>query len=140
MASPRASHRIAARLSAAVRSAVPVLVEPLECRRMLAVDLHGSAGVILQSTGKPVVLDYDINNHAVLVRYFANSKVLDPSFGVAGEVDTNLDAITDIARAPGDKIVIVGSQAIVRFNANGSIDPTFNASVPRGEAITAVAV
>src|SRR5207237_10398456 len=99
-----ASNRTAARLSAATRSATLPLHEPLEGRRFLSADIHGSNGVVLQSTGKPVALDYDVNNHAVLVRFLPSSTTVDRAFGANGEVDTNLDAIDDIARAPGDKI------------------------------------
>jgi uncharacterized delta-60 repeat protein len=121
-----ASHRPAARKSAAkVSCAVIPWIESLESRRFLSAVIQGSTGIVLQSSGKPVVLDFDANKHAVLERYFANSNVLDPTFGAAGEVDTNLDAITDIARGPGDKIVIVGSRVIARFNADGSIDTSF---------------
>src|SRR5690349_6908772 len=99
----RASIRTAARLSAAMHratqatEATQALIEPLEGRRLLSVGLQGSNGVVLQSSGKPVALDYDANNHAVLVRYFANAAARDYSFGTNGEVDTNLDAIRDIA-------------------------------------------
>jgi uncharacterized delta-60 repeat protein len=139
----RASHRTAARLSAATRSPVRVLLEPLEARRFLAVDLHGSAGVVLQSTGKPVELDYDAAGHAVLVRFLAGSTTLDTSFGAGGAVATGVDTTTDIALAPGDKIVLVGARTIARFNADGTPDTSFNGTgvvSVTGESITAVAV
>jgi uncharacterized delta-60 repeat protein len=139
----RASHRTAARLSAAIRCALPVCFEPLETRRLLAVDLQGSAGLILQSTGKPVELDYDAAGHAVLVRYLANTTSLDTSFGAGGAVATGLDSTTDIAVAPGDKIVLVGARTIARFNADGTPDTTFNGTgvvTVTGESLSAVAV
>jgi uncharacterized delta-60 repeat protein len=139
----RASHRTAARLSAATRSSVQVLLEPLEVRRLLALDLHGSAGVVLQSTGKPVELDYDAAGHAVLVRFLAGTTTLDTSFGAGGAVATGLDTTTGIALAPGDKIVLVGARDIARFNADGTPDTTFNGTGVvnvTGESIAAVAV
>jgi uncharacterized delta-60 repeat protein len=142
MKSRRASNRTAVRLSAATRSATQPLLEPLEGRWLLAADIDASAGVVLQSTGKPVELDSDAAGHAVLVRYLPNSTSLDLSFGADGEVATGLNATTDIALSPGDKIVIVGARTIARFNADGTIDTTFNGTgvvSVTGESINAVA-
>jgi uncharacterized delta-60 repeat protein len=142
MKSVRASIRTAARLSAAISHATHALIEPLESRRLLSVDIHGSSGVVLPSTGKPVALDYDANDHAVLVRYFANAAARDSSFGTSGEVDTNLDAIRDIAVGPGDEIVIGGYGTVAIFNADGSPNTAFGpggAVSVTGGAVNAVA-
>jgi uncharacterized delta-60 repeat protein len=138
----RPSIRTAARLSAAIRHATQPLIEPLEGRRLLSVAIQGSNGIMLQSTGKPVALDYDANNHAVLVRYFANAAARDYSFGTNGEVDTNLDAILDIARGPNDEIVIGGFGTVAVFNADGSPNTAFapsGALSVAGGAVNAVA-
>src|SRR5689334_3512578 len=109
MLSRRASNRSAARVSAAVQSSVLPLIECLESRQMLAVDVHFVSGLAMQSTGKVVALDVDGGNHAVLVRYLANSATIDTSFGVGGAVTIGgLVADSDIAVGPGDKIVIAG--------------------------------
>src|SRR5947209_1486243 len=109
MSLARASHRTAARLSAATQPLVYSLLEPLEGRRLLSVTVQGSNGVVVQSTGAPVVLDYDANQHAVLERYASGTtQVLDQSFGSGGQVATNLNAIADVARGPTDQLVIGG--------------------------------
>src|SRR5207247_11469082 len=69
-----------------------------------------------------------------LVRYNAEGS-LDPSFGAGGKVLTDLGSSGDdafaVAGQPNGKIVAAGSGggdfALVRYNADGSLDPSFSA-------------
>ena len=57
---------------------------------------------------------------------------LDPSFGSGGKVLVPTGPYTAIAEQLDGKYVVVGSNSgdflIVRFNSNGSVDTTFNAT------------
>ncbi len=98
------------------------------------------ASVALQPDGKILVAGYSYNivsnDDLALVRYNANGS-LDTSFGVGGKVimpiyDTR-DRAYSVAFQPDGKIVVSGytvfhSQedfALLRFNANGTLDPSF---------------
>lgn len=90
----------------------------------------------LQSDGKIVVAGYyrhDGNSDLILVR-FNSDGTLDATFGEEGTVITDLGAPDDKANAvsmtSGGKIVVVGRTgdnfAVLRYNADGSLDSTFN--------------
>src|SRR5262249_25341987 len=56
-----------------------------------------------------------------------------PSFGTGGFVSTNLahttsEAATEVALQADGKIVAVGIDGLARYNADGSLDTTFNTS------------
>ena len=80
-----------------------------------------------------------------LVRYNLNG-TLDTSFGGTGEVTTDLgtafDVAKDVAIQPDGKIVAAGyadgNFALVRCNADGSLDTSFGGSSAEGEIITQV--
>ncbi|MCX7619129.1 delta-60 repeat domain-containing protein, partial [Tepidiforma sp.] len=99
----------------------------------------GIAALVLQPDGKLVAAglssngDYDF----ALVRYNPNG-TLDPTFGSGGKVITDLgsgsDEAHDLVLQPDGKLVAAGSSmptlgdfdfALVRYNPNGTLDPTF---------------
>ncbi len=91
--------------------------------------------VTMQTDGKMVVAGTSASDFAV-VRYNANGS-LDTSFNTTGKVVTNLGSNTiDGAYAvkvqADGKMVVAGMSAgefaVVRYNANGSLDTTFNDS------------
>src|SRR5437879_8498063 len=101
----------------------------------------GSAGsaLVLQPDGKLVAAGYTYNGTSTafaLVRYNASGS-LDTSFGTGGKVTTPIGSIDDEAFAlvlqPDGKIVAAGytsvansiAFALVRYNANGSLDASF---------------
>jgi uncharacterized delta-60 repeat protein len=106
----------------------------------LTADFDSACCVALQSDGKLVVAGYEgsVNGsagHAFVARYLPNG-VLDPSFGGTGVVRprfaTNDDLVQAIAVQPDGKVVAAGSVvspdtniAIARYNADGSLDPSF---------------
>jgi uncharacterized delta-60 repeat protein len=69
-----------------------------------------------------------------LSSFAASPGSLDPGFGVAGRITTNLvsdDVVGDIAVQDDGKIVVVGSSGVndftvTRYNANGNLDASFN--------------
>jgi uncharacterized delta-60 repeat protein len=103
----------------------------------------------LQANGKLVVAGYANNNSQsdfALVRYHTDGR-LDSTFNSTGTVITDLGTASDIARSlviqPDGKIVVAGRTnngtqmefALVRYQANGTLDSTFNAD---GIATTAM--
>ena len=102
----------------------------------------GAAEMVLLPDGKIVVAGsvYDSAGAGdfALVRYTANG-ILDASFGNGGKVRTTFSATSsDIAHdmdiAPGGKLVVAGASgqpgkwdfAVARYNANGTLDRTFD--------------
>jgi uncharacterized delta-60 repeat protein len=92
--------------------------------------------VITQADGKIVVAGQGISNNGdfVLQRYNVDS-TLDTAFGSGGTVSTDLfsgssDSIAAIIQQPDGKIVAAGSSngsfALVRYNADGTLDLSFN--------------
>ena len=107
--------------------------------------------VAVQSDGKIVVAgssyDGSSNIDFALVRYNPNGS-LDPSFNGTGKVTTAIgngdDYGSSVAVAPDGKIIVAGSSyngssnadfALVRYNSNGSLDPSFNGN---GKVTTAI--
>ena len=97
----------------------------------------------IQSGGKIVAAGRSFNstgnkNDFALVRYNANG-TLDTTFGTSGIVTTSIGTVNDEAFAlviqPDDSIVVAGSSyngsskkydfALVKYNANGTLDTTF---------------
>ena len=91
--------------------------------------------VLVQPDGKILVAgisssasDFDF----AIVRYNPNGS-LDPTFGNGGKVRTDFSGGNDfggpLALQPNGKIIVVGSTGgdfgLVRYNPNGSLDPTF---------------
>ena len=76
------------------------------------------------------VIVFNLNTSATA----ASPGALDPSFGIAGRVVTDIfgnDNLADIAVQPNGKIIAVGANGtndfvVVRYNANGSLDTTFS--------------
>lgn len=92
--------------------------------------------VTLQSDGKVVVCGYSFYGASVgiaVARYNSNGS-LDTSFDGDGKVTTNIagyDAGFSVALHGGEKILVAGLAspgdfALVRYNANGSLDTSFN--------------
>ncbi len=101
--------------------------------------------VTVQPDGKVVVAGWsesggnsDFNNDFAVVRYNANGS-LDTSFNGTGKLVTdigvgNYDRAYSVTVQPDGKIVVAGESydgssyefAVVRYNANGSLDTTFN--------------
>ena len=107
---------------------------------------HGDdqvSAVAIQADGKIVVAGYS-NTDLALARFKPNGS-MDAAFGKGGKVVTSIGSGEDEASAislqPDGKIVVAGSSnnglnfdfAVVRYNANGSLDPTFG---KEGIAIT----
>ncbi|MDW8425921.1 MAG: delta-60 repeat domain-containing protein [Meiothermus sp.] len=110
-----------------------------------------ASALVLQPDGKLVAAGY-IQNAAnnvdfALVRYNPNGS-LDPSFGTGGKVTTDLGSRFDEANAlvlqPDGRLVAAGRSlgaagdddfALVRYNPNGSLDPSFGTG---GKVTTAV--
>jgi uncharacterized delta-60 repeat protein len=110
----------------------------------------------IQSNGKIVAAGRSYNsagskNDFALVRYNANG-TLDTTFGTShtGIVTTSIGTVNDEAFAlviqPDDSIVVAGSSyngssnkydfALVRYNADGSLDTTFNAGGTKPGTVT----
>ena len=96
-------------------------------------------GVAVQADGKTVVIGSSTNGSGKdfsLARYNADG-TLDPSFGAGGKILTTINQISDLASAvkiqADGKIVVAGSShnglnmdfALVRYQADGSLDPSF---------------
>ncbi len=105
--------------------------------------------VAIQADGKIVVAGYSYNgsnNDIAVVRYNANGS-LDTSFDGDGKVVTDMAGLKDGANGvviqPDGKIVVAGSAnngsdddfAVVRYNADGSLDTSFDGD---GKVTTAV--
>ncbi len=100
----------------------------------------GAKAVAVQSDGKIVVVGGGHNgsdNDFALARYNANGS-LDTSFSADGKVLTDFsgghDVAQDVVVLPGGKIVVAGQShngsvtvfALARYNANGSLDTSFD--------------
>ncbi len=96
----------------------------------------------VQSDGKIVAVGHAFNGQDddfAAVRYNANG-TLDASFGIGGKVTTSVGSGADLAQAvvvqADGKIVVAGYSeigstwafAIVRYNPDGCLDPSFNGS------------
>jgi len=119
-------------------------------RVLTAVRISGSnaAGVGLQKDGKIVVAGYAVNNSGrvydfACLRYNADGS-LDQSFGDHGKVTTDVgDGKASSLAVQDNKIIVAGSAydgdnnelAVVRFNASGKLDTSFNSA---GSVLTAV--
>ena len=99
-------------------------------------------GVASQDDGKNVVAGYSFNAAGqcsfTVLRYDADGS-LDTSFGDAGKVTTSVggknDSAESVAMQSDGKIVVAGNSfidsnnndfAVVRYNANGTVDKSFN--------------
>lgn len=93
------------------------------------------SSMALQTDGKILVAGYFgsvSNKNFVIVRYNTNG-TLDTTFGSAGITTTDLggvDTASSMAILPNGKILVAGRSfdrnfAIVRYNANGTLDTTF---------------
>jgi uncharacterized delta-60 repeat protein len=104
--------------------------------------IDGGAEMVLLPDGKIVVAGtvYDSTGAGdfALVRYNPNG-TLDATFGSGGKVRTNFsatssDILYDMDIAPGGKLVVAGASgqpgkwdfAVARYNANGTLDRTFD--------------
>src|SRR5213083_2858824 len=119
-------------------------------RVLTAVGISGSnaAGVALQKDGKIVVTGYAVNNSGrfydfTCLRYNADGS-LDQSFGDHGKVTTDVgDGKASSLAVQDNKIIVAGSAydsdnnefAVVRYNASGKLDTSFNSA---GSVLTAV--
>jgi uncharacterized delta-60 repeat protein len=106
----------------------------------------GQAGIpaddlALQSDGKLVITGVQFGDALSLARYLPNGS-LDPTFGGDGKVTTPIDGVSDsrLAIQPDGKIIALAFDylgeeiALVRFDADGSPDPSFDGD---GKVITA---
>jgi uncharacterized delta-60 repeat protein len=107
----------------------------------------GTNGKILVagSTSNPVKGRYFDDYNFALVRYNANG-TLDTTFGTNGKVTTDLGSAGDVAYAmavqPDGKIILAGRNganelALVRYTANGALDPTFGTG---GKLVTGISI
>src|SRR6476646_7301327 len=119
-------------------------------RVLTAVGISGSnaTGVALQKDGKIVVAGYAVNNSGrvydfACLRYNADGS-LDQSFGDHGKVTTDVgDGKASSLAVQDNKIIVAGSAydgennefAVVRYNASGKLDTSFNSA---GSVLTAV--
>ena len=119
-------------------------------RVLTAVGISGSnaTGVAVQKDGKIVVAGYAVNNSGrvydfACLRYNADGS-LDQSFGDHGKVTTDVgDGKASSLAVQDNKIIVAGSAydgdnnefAVVRYNASGKLDMSFNAA---GSVLTAV--
>ena len=119
-------------------------------RVLTAVGISGSnaTGVALQKDGKIVVAGYGVNNSGRIydfacLRYNADGS-LDQSFGDHGKVTTDVgDGKATSLAVQDNKIIAAGSAhdgennefAVVRYNASGKLDTSFNSA---GSVLTAV--
>lgn len=119
-------------------------------RVLTAVGVSGSdaTGVALQKDGKIVVAGYAVNNSGRIydfacLRYNADGS-LDQSFGDHGKVTTDVgDGKANSLAVQDNKIIVAGSAyddennefAVVRYNASGKLDTSFNSA---GRVLTAI--
>ena len=119
-------------------------------RVLTAVGISGSnaTGVALQKDGKILVAGYAVNNSGRIydfacLRYNADGS-LDQSFGDHGKVTTDVgDGKATSLAVQDNKIIVAGSAydgdnnefAVVRYNASGKLDTSFNSA---GSVLTAV--
>ena len=111
----------------------------------LSVNFDGATSVAIQADGKIVVA-----GGRYVVRYNPNGS-LDTSFNGTGIVTTPSVGVLSLAIQPDGKIVVAGSSingstlsiALVRYNADGSLDTTFNGTgkvITPGGGATSVAI
>jgi uncharacterized delta-60 repeat protein len=108
---------------------------------------EAASSVALQSDGRIVVAGWSVlgyYNNFALARYLVDG-TLDTSFGTGGKVVTNFGEVSaqgsSVAVQPDGKIVVAGYAnidggydfALVRYNANGSLDASFG---PGGKVVT----
>ena len=119
-------------------------------RVLTAVGISGSnaTGVALQKDDKILVAGYAVNNSGRIydfacLRYNADGS-LDQSFGDHGKVTTEVgDGKASSIAVQDNKIIVAGSAydgdnnefAVVRYNASGKLDTSFNSA---GSVLTAV--
>jgi uncharacterized delta-60 repeat protein len=105
----------------------------------------GAGGMALQSDDKVVAVSSTNNNF--LVRRYTTAGALDNTFGSGGSATVSIgsdDAAYDVAIQPDAKILVAGASdfnfALVRLNANGSLDTTFSGdgkvTGPSGEGLS----
>ncbi|TMB40384.1 MAG: hypothetical protein E6J55_21300 [Deltaproteobacteria bacterium] len=106
----------------------------------IGIDTSGASALVLQSDGKLVAAGNawkdSVDADFAVVRYNTNGS-LDATFGAGGKVTTSIGSDEDDAYAlalqPDGKLVAAGVTlngfrwdfALVRYNANGSLDTTF---------------
>jgi uncharacterized delta-60 repeat protein len=115
----------------------------------LTVNYDGAEAVAIQPDGKIVVVGshyncFCIDSSFAVLRFNPNG-TLDTSFNGTGRIITSVNSSRDYAHSVAiqadGKIVVAGSSganddfALVRYNPNGSLDTTFNAT---GKVITPV--
>src|SRR6478672_2101288 len=119
-------------------------------RVLTAVGISGSnaTGAAMQKDGKILVAGYAVNNSGRIydfacLRYNADGS-LDQSFGDHGKVTTDVgDGKASSLAVQDNKIIVAGSAydggnnefAVVRYNASGKLDTSFNSA---GSVLTAV--
>lgn len=114
----------------------------------MGIGIDGASGIAIQADGK-IVVTGDSNNDFAVVRYNSNGS-LDTSFDGDGIVTTPISTDQNGGDEPGEiaiqadgKIVVAGFSdnfssvdfATVRYNANGSLDTSFNGT---GKVVTPV--
>ena len=116
----------------------------------IGIDTSGASALVLQSDGKLVAAGNawkdSVDADFAVVRYNTNGS-LDATFGAGGKVTTSIGSDEDDAYAlalqPDGKLVAAGVTlngfrwdfALVRYNANGSLDTTFGTG---GTVITSI--
>src|SRR5439155_1219565 len=116
----------------------------------IGIDTSGASALVLQSDGKLVAAGNawkdSVDADFAVVRYNTNGS-LDATFGAGGKVTTSIGSDEDDAYAlalqPDGKLVAAGVTlngfrwdfALVRYNANGSLDTTFGTG---GTIITSI--
>ncbi len=118
----------------------PGVTDPTSGRKGIVItavstDDDEANAIAIQKDGKIVIAGYS-NTDFVLVRYKING-LLDSSFGISGIIKTSLrcgdEHTSGVAIQPDGKIVVAGSSnngaandfAVIRYNENGTLDPTF---------------
>jgi uncharacterized delta-60 repeat protein len=83
-------------------------------------------GIIVQPDGKILVRsNADTSNDFALLRYTSNGAA-DSSFGTNGIVLQHDIVPTSFSLQPDGKIIVTTDTSIYRYNADGSVDPSFN--------------
>ncbi len=103
-------------------------------------DINALAHAIaVQPDGKIIAAGYTVDNststHSFAIARYLPDGTLDTSFSEDGKLTLGgLRAIEDIVLQQDGKIVAVGTGGLARFNADGSLDPTFGVN---GQALVA---
>lgn len=94
----------------------------------------GASAIAIQSDGRIVAAGYSYNTYGydfALTRYNSNG-TLDVTFGSHGAVISDVSAYSikgggasGVAIQPDGKIVAAGGSYLIRYNIDGSLDPTF---------------